>query len=72
MLRLLLLDEALLKSDLHKYVEYITYEKAFGQDFEDMIKRKPNTDKISELTGWSTTINLDNAIERIVDYFCEN
>lgn len=60
------------KSDLHKYVEYITYEKAFGQDFEDMIRRKPNTDKISELTGWSTTINLDNAIERIVDYFCEN
>ena len=59
------------KSDLHKYVTYMTYEEAFGQDFEDMLKRKPNTDKISELTGWEASINLDTTIERIVDYFFE-
>mgnify|MGYP001181295457 CR=1 FL=1 len=57
------------KSDLHKYVTYMTYEEAFGQGFEDMLKRKPNTDKISELIGWEASINLDTTIERIVDYF---
>ena len=57
------------KSNLHKYVTYMTYEDAFGQGFEDMLKRKPNTDKISQLTGWEPSINLDTTIERIVDYF---
>ena len=57
--------------DLQNHIKYVTYEEAFGKNFQDMMQRMPNTEKISKLTGWRPTINLDTTIENVTDYFLE-
>ena len=52
-------------------IEYIPYEKAYGPGFEDMVRRCPNIDKLSELIGYKPTYDLDAIIQSVIDYFKE-
>ncbi len=47
-------------------IEYIPYEKAFGKDFEDMMRRVPGMDKIRALIGYEPEVPLDEMLRRIV------
>jgi UDP-glucose 4-epimerase len=47
-------------------IEYIPYEKAFGRDFEDMMRRVPGMDKIRALIGYEPEVPLDEMLRRIV------
>jgi UDP-glucose 4-epimerase len=51
-------------------VKFIPYNEAYGQDFEDMPRRVPDTAKLCRLTGWcpSYTLNeiLDDAVAEAV------
>src|SRR4051794_35886662 len=40
-------------------IELIPYEKAYGDGFEDMRRRVPNTGKLQRATGWTATHSLD-------------
>ncbi len=44
---------------------YIPYEKAYGDGFEETMKRKPDIDKIKKLIGFQPKFNLDAIIERM-------
>ena len=46
-------------------IELIPYEKAYEKGFEDMLRRRPSTDAIAELTGWSPTLSLDQIIDDV-------
>ncbi len=46
----------------------IDYERAYGDGFEDMMRRQPDISKIRDLTGWQPTLTLD----RIIDQTAEN
>ncbi len=46
----------------------IDYERAYGDGFEDMMRRQPDISKIRDLTGWEPTRTLD----RIIDQTAEN
>jgi UDP-glucose 4-epimerase len=48
-------------------IEYIPYDKAYGEDFEETYRRKPNLEKLFRLThfkhAWTLEATLDDLIE---------
>ncbi len=49
-------------------INYIPYEKAYEEGFEDMQRRVPDTTKINKLIGFKPTYTLPEIIKDIVDY----
>lgn len=48
---------------------YIPYDKAYGEGFEDMMRRTPDISKIKKLIGYKPTISLDLIIREVIEYF---
>lgn len=53
-------------------IVYIAYEDAYLDGFEDMERRVPNIERITKLTGWTPTRNLDTIIHDMVEYLSAN
>ncbi|MFC1815275.1 GDP-mannose 4,6-dehydratase [Thermodesulfobacteriota bacterium] len=49
-------------------IELISYEKAFGKDFEDMQRRVPGIEKIKELVGFEPKTDLDTILQNVISY----
>jgi UDP-glucose 4-epimerase len=49
-------------------IDLIPYEVAYEEDFEDMERRVPSIDKVSELIGFKPSGNLDTIIREIVGF----
>jgi UDP-glucose 4-epimerase len=50
-------------------IEYMSYEDAYEEGFEDMMHRMPNLSKIKEYIGYEPRISLDEIIKRMIDYY---
>lgn len=46
-------------------IVYVSYEDAYGEGFEDMVRRVPNIDLINQLVGWKPKRNLSTIITDI-------
>ena len=46
-------------------IEYVPYEEAYGDGFEDMERRVPNIDLINQLVGWKPKRDLSSMIADI-------
>ena len=49
-------------------IEYIPYEEAYEEGFEDMPKRVPDISKIQSVIGFCPTFTLDQIIHSVVDH----
>jgi UDP-glucose 4-epimerase len=49
-------------------IEYVPYEKAYEEGFEDMQRRVPDTSKINKLIGFRPTFTLPEIIKDIITY----
>ena len=49
-------------------VEYIPYEEAYGEGFEDMKRRVPDISKIKRFIGWQPEVDLDELLQRVIAY----
>jgi len=49
-------------------IEYMSYEDAYGEGFEDMKRRVPDISKIRNLIGWQPEVDLDELLQKIVAY----
>ncbi len=49
-------------------IEYIPYEQAYEEGFEDMQRRVPDTSKINKLIGFRPTYTLPEIIKDIIGY----
>jgi UDP-glucose 4-epimerase len=49
-------------------IRYIPYEEAYGNGFEDMKRRIPDTTKIRELIGWTPKVDLDSLLMKVIKY----
>ena len=47
----------------------IPYDQAYEAGFEDMPRRVPNTTRIHELIGYEPKVQLDEILEKVIDYF---
>ena len=50
-------------------IEFIPYDKAYEEGFEDMPRRVPDLSKISELVGYEPKVQLDEIITTVIEYF---
>ena len=53
----------------HSQIQYIPYEQAYGQPFDDMMRRMPNIEKISKKIGYTPKTTLRETLEIIIEYF---
>jgi UDP-glucose 4-epimerase len=49
-------------------IEYISYDQAYGDGFEDMQRRVPDISKARQWFGYAPIKSLDEIIESVVDY----
>ena len=56
----------LTKSD--SQIVYLSYEEVYGEGFEDMRNRIPDTTKIRNLIGYAPKVQLDDALVKTIEY----
>jgi UDP-glucose 4-epimerase len=56
------------RTDSRSRVQLIPYEAAYGEGFEELGRRKPDTTAIEQLTGWQTSRSLDETIDDVIAY----
>ena len=44
----------------------VPYADVYGADFEDMMHRRPNTEKIHDAIGWSAEISLEETVDTVI------
>ncbi len=49
-------------------ITLIPYSEAFGEGFEELGRRVPNTTALRELTGWAPVSTVDDAISDVIDF----
>jgi UDP-glucose 4-epimerase len=49
-------------------VRFVPYEDAYGDGFEELGRRTPDTTALNEATGWSATRTIDEAIDDVIAY----
>ncbi|HJS73386.1 MAG TPA: GDP-mannose 4,6-dehydratase [Vicinamibacteria bacterium] len=47
-------------------IEFLPYDKAYEEGFEDMPRRVPDTRKIENLIGYRPSVSLDAILERVI------
>ena len=49
-------------------IRLVPYEQAYDDGFEELGRRKPDTTALEELTGWSPSRTVDDAIDDVIAY----
>ena len=49
-------------------IDFVPYELAYAEGFEDMRRRKPSTDKLHSLTGWKPEKSLVEIIDDVIAF----
>jgi UDP-glucose 4-epimerase len=52
----------------HSEIVRIPYEQAYGEGFEDMERRVPDTTKIARCIGWRPRIGLDQTLQQVREW----
>jgi UDP-glucose 4-epimerase len=50
-------------------IEYLPYEKAYEEGFEDMRRRVPDLTRVRETIGFEPKVDLDEIISSVINYF---
>jgi UDP-glucose 4-epimerase len=51
-------------------VVFVPYQEAYQTDFEDMLRRVPDTTKVRRFIGWEPRLSLDRTLRDIVAEYC--
>jgi UDP-glucose 4-epimerase len=51
----------------HSSIEYVAYEDAYEEGFEDMARRVPDTSRARELVGFAPTVGLPEIIRMVLE-----
>jgi UDP-glucose 4-epimerase len=50
-------------------IEFVPYDKAYEEGFEDMPRRVPDLTKVSQLVGYEPKVQLNEIIAKVIDYY---
>jgi len=50
-------------------IEYMSYEDAYGEGFEDMKRRVPDISKIYNFIGWQPKVGVDELLGKVIEYY---
>lgn len=56
------------RTDSDSRIMLVPYADAYADGFEELGRRKPNTSALRELTGWTVTRSLEDAIDDVIAY----
>jgi UDP-glucose 4-epimerase len=56
------------RTDSESKVVLVPYDQAYGEGFEELGRRVPDTGAVRGLTGWRTTRTVDDAIDDVIAY----
>lgn len=48
-------------------IQHVPYRQAYGEDFEDIRRRRPGLDRLRELTGFRHTYTLERTIDDLIE-----
>lgn len=49
-------------------INHVAFDDAYGDGFEELGRRKPDTTKLKSLTGWTPTLSVEDAIDDVILY----
>jgi UDP-glucose 4-epimerase len=49
-------------------IQLVSYEEAYGEGFEELGRRRPDTSALEEVTGWSSTRTVEDAIDDMASF----
>ncbi len=49
-------------------IQFIPYNEAFGENFEDMPRRVPSLEKIRDAVGYEPQEQLDDVLSSVIKY----
>src|SRR5688572_7489592 len=52
----------------HSPIQYVPYDEAYEEGFEDMPRRVPDISKVRELIGYEPTLGLDEIIRTVIEH----
>ena len=64
-----LAEKAIALTGSSSQIQFIPYEEAYGEGFEDMRRRVPSLEKAGKLIGYKPTRNLENIINDVANEF---
>jgi len=64
-----LADLIVRKTGSKSAIKFVPYSEVYTEDFEDMPRRVPSTDKCRSLIGFAPEMPLDAILDNIIDYF---
>ena len=50
-------------------IKYVSYQEAYGEEFEDMRRRIPDISKLKKLTGFRSKVSLEAILEKMIDFY---
>ncbi len=50
-------------------IKYISYDEAYEEGFEDMMRRVPDLSKIGKLIGYEPQYSLDDILNDVIHYY---
>jgi nucleoside-diphosphate-sugar epimerase len=56
------------RSGSHSSIRLVPYQEAYGEDFEELGRRRPDTTALRELTDWAPARTVDDAIDDVIAY----
>jgi nucleoside-diphosphate-sugar epimerase len=56
-------------ADSDSPIHFVPHHQIFGHNFEDMTRRVPDITKIQRLVGYRPTVQLDEIIERVIEFW---
>jgi UDP-glucose 4-epimerase len=56
-------------TDSESEIVFVPYAEAYTEGFEDMPRRVPDVSKVSALTGFRVTKDLDGILEQVIGYY---
>src|SRR5262245_65675781 len=57
--------------DSKSEIEFVPYEKVYGNSFEDMRRRVPDLTKIQRTVGYRPEVSLNQLLEVTIRHMCE-
>ncbi len=57
------------KTNSKSEIIFVPYEQAYGVDYSDLLRRKPDLSKLMRLIGVQTTHSLDKTLDKIIEAF---
>ena len=61
-----LAQKVIAKVDPSVEIQFVPYGEAYGDDFEDVQRRVPNTDRLLETIGQRPTMPLDDILDSVI------